>query len=116
MSDKSIERKYPRFFSSVVRVFLIVMIAAFTADTVFTVFDSAKIKAVSDAAFNGGSLPESFTGSAVINSIKLLSGSLIFTFSYLSFLFLKGREYIFFFITAALVLVFAVSAVTALLF
>ena len=115
MNDKSIERKYPRFFSLVVRVFLILMIAAFILDTAFTVFDTDKVKAVSEAALNGGILKESLSGSAVIDSIKLLSGSLIISFSYLSFLFLKGREYIYFFITAALVLIFSFSALSALI-
>ena len=113
MKDRYIEQKYPPFFSAVVKIFLVLMIAAFAFNAAETAFNKEKTEAVSEAALSGGSLPESLSGNAVLSAVKLLSGSLLISFSYLSFLFLKNKEYVYFYITAVLVLIFIISVLTA---
>ena len=115
MNERYIEKKYPPFFTAVVKIFLILLIAAFVYNTAETAFDKNKTEAVSEAALSGGEIPESLSGNAVITAIKLLSGSLLIAFSYLSFLFFKGKEYIYFFITAAINAIFFISALSAFL-
>jgi len=110
-----IEKKYPRFFSAVVRIFLVLMLAAFIFNIAEITADKNKAETAGIAAVCGGELPESLSGSLVVNSIKLLSGSLVFSFSYLAYLFFKEREPVYFLITFFLVIIIILSAVSAVL-
>ncbi len=114
MESKLIERKYPRFFSAVVRIFLFLMVSAFIFNLFSVVSDRSSAEKAAEAAISGEILPQSISGVAVIAAVKLLSGSLIISFSYLSFLFFRGREYIFSLITALLVLIFLISAAASI--
>ena len=115
MKNNRVEKKYPRFFSAVVRIFLVIMLAAFTFNIAEITADKNKAETAGITAVNGGELPESLSGSFVVNSIRLLSGSLIFAFSYLAYLFFRERERLYFLITFFLVLIIILSAVSAVL-
>ncbi len=113
MSDRNIERKYPRFFSTVVRVLLILMVVSFIFNAAEFALDRNKASAASAAAFTGGSIPDSLTGTVLMAAVRLLSGSLIITFTYLSSLFFREKEYVYSAVTAALVIIISISAVSS---
>lgn len=116
METNGIEKKYALFFASAVRVFLFIMLAAFIFNLTDILLHSDKAADIAVTAVEGGELERVYLSHRIIlSAVMLLSASLLISFSYLVYLFYRRREYVYSFITAALVLIISTSAVLSFL-
>jgi hypothetical protein len=116
LKSNGIENIYVRFFTLTVRIFLFIMIAAFIFNVSDIVLNSEKAADVCITAIDGGELGSVYLShSIMIFTVRLLSASLIITFSYLVFLFYRKKEILYSVITASIVLIISTSAVLSFL-
>ncbi len=113
MDDFNLEKRYAAFFAAVVKVLITVMILAFLYHAFRIVFDPELAAGYAATMLHGNQGVESdFPFKTVIWSVKLLSSSVIISFSFLSILFFRKKEFVYSFITFTIVCIILISAVT----
>jgi hypothetical protein len=116
LESNGIENIYVRFFTSAVRIFLFIMLAAFVFNVSDIVLNSEKAADIAVTAVDGGELDSVYLSHRImLSTVRLLSASLIISFSYLVYLFYRKKEILYSFITAAIVLIILSSAVLSFL-
>ena len=111
MSDFNLEKKYASFFAAVVKLFITVMIFSFIYHAAEILMNPETGEKYISILLDGEKTSQVlFSFKMLIICIRLLSSSIIISFSYLSYLFFKKNEFLYSGITLLIVVIILLSA------